>query len=324
MRLVFRADASTQIGSGHVMRVTTIAQEAISRGIECHFVGRVSELTWVEEYIDSLGFRSITENEGSWIPDYNRDVLIMDSYTIGLSSQYNNPTNWRLSICVTDGFTPVYSTDIEISQSLRIEEVDKARITFSGANYALVRKGIRKSNKVFEIGSPISVLLLGGGSDPFGFVRAILKVIQTIDINLEVNVFSNENLEEFDFPEIRQYEIGPKLDLVATDMDLVITTASTSSIEFIAREIPTLIVCAIDNQQVTYRELSELKYALPIGHRDPEGVWLFDHPLISSAFENPNIRENLKNRIHGLIDLRGPGRVVDEIQYFLTEGELRR
>lgn len=37
---VFRADASIQIGTGHVMRCITLAQAVASKGGECHFICR--------------------------------------------------------------------------------------------------------------------------------------------------------------------------------------------------------------------------------------------------------------------------------------------
>ncbi|SDT95367.1 UDP-2,4-diacetamido-2,4,6-trideoxy-beta-L-altropyranose hydrolase [Halopseudomonas salegens] len=40
MRVVFRADASIQIGSGHIMRCLTLADALAARGIDCHFICR--------------------------------------------------------------------------------------------------------------------------------------------------------------------------------------------------------------------------------------------------------------------------------------------
>lgn len=38
--VVFRADASLDIGSGHIMRCLTLADSLVERGVECHFICR--------------------------------------------------------------------------------------------------------------------------------------------------------------------------------------------------------------------------------------------------------------------------------------------
>lgn len=324
MRLVFRADASRQIGSGHVMRITAIAQEAISRGIECHFVGRISDLEWVSEYVQNLGFASIVDKEDSWIANCLEDVLVLDSYTTSLDSQYSNPRNWTLLVCIADGFTPDYPANLKIKQSLAKSVQESTSILLDGPDYILIRKGIEKSRRRKSETSRTQILVLGGGSDPFGFVHAALSELSLIKEDFKIIVFSNEDLSEFGFLDIEQHQIGPELDVLASEVDLVITTASTTSLEFVAREIPTLIACVVDNQEQTYAELSHLKVALPIGVRSNEGTWRFDQKIIRSAVTDPNVREDLKSRILDAIDLRGPSRVVDEIQYLLSKGELRR
>lgn len=43
MKIVFRCDASVQIGTGHVMRCLTLANALAERGAECHFICRKHE-----------------------------------------------------------------------------------------------------------------------------------------------------------------------------------------------------------------------------------------------------------------------------------------
>ncbi len=55
MKVVFRADASLQIGSGHIMRCLTLADELRAEGAECHFICREHPGHLVE-FIRSKGF----------------------------------------------------------------------------------------------------------------------------------------------------------------------------------------------------------------------------------------------------------------------------
>lgn len=61
MRIIFRADASREIGSGHVMRSSVLAEEAVSRGFERIFIGSISGLDWVADRISTLGSQKCSQ-----------------------------------------------------------------------------------------------------------------------------------------------------------------------------------------------------------------------------------------------------------------------
>lgn len=56
MRVVFRADASIRIGTGHLMRCLTLADELVRQGHECQFICR-SHVGHLGELISSNGFK---------------------------------------------------------------------------------------------------------------------------------------------------------------------------------------------------------------------------------------------------------------------------
>lgn len=55
MRIVFRADASLQIGTGHVMRCLTLADALAMKGADCEFICRAHEGNLIE-FIRSKGY----------------------------------------------------------------------------------------------------------------------------------------------------------------------------------------------------------------------------------------------------------------------------
>ena len=72
MRFIFRADSSKFSGAGHVMRCFALAEEAISRGLECVFVGTINSSDWLLDRISNLGFTNISE-PNDFNPQKNHD-----------------------------------------------------------------------------------------------------------------------------------------------------------------------------------------------------------------------------------------------------------
>ena len=110
-----------------------------------------------------------------------------------------------------------------------------------------------------------------------------------------------------------KHPIGSELDLIANDVDVVFTTASTSSLEFIAREIPAGVVCSVDNQVEYYEQLGQLGYAAQLGIRNSNARWEFDQTAIKELLESQEKRNSLKEATRALIDLKGAGRVIDTL-----------
>ena len=322
MRMIFYADASPQIGAGHVMRVTTIAQEALSRGYECHFAGDIQSLNWVKEYIVNLGFKSVSSSLDALYLESHDCILFFDSYTLASDSHCLGSSEWVLTVNVCDRFTPEYPADLYILQDLSPNTYGKYPNVFSGPDFTLLRKEIVKCSNLRNYSAPLKVVVTGGGSDPYFFVRNLLRELVLIQSDMEIHAFANYILPKHSEMNVIQYDVGLQLDEVAIDAGLAITTASTTSLEFIAREIPTLIACVTNNQIPNYQELSKLGYALPIGGRDEEDIWVFENKTLESAITEHRVRDSLREQVRGLIDLRAPTRVIDEVERYLLKGKL--
>jgi spore coat polysaccharide biosynthesis predicted glycosyltransferase SpsG len=294
------------------MRLSVLAEEAISRGFECVFIGKISGLDWVAERIGTMGFTQMLTDETSFVADATRDVLILDSYSIPVSNPLIAKMNWKIVMSICDQVTPNYNVDIKLHPGFeKIGENQEAPIVLSGPEHILIRRGILRSGRKESGDGTTKVLVVGGGSDPFGYVPAIAEVINSLGLNLEVHLFTNQEISTEFSGGFVIHPIGGELDVIARDADVVLTTASTSSLEFIAQVIPTGVACVIDNQEDYYDQLGRLGYAIQIGTRTLAGGWEFNVGAIRDLLGSPEKRDFLKNSILGLIDQKGAERVIN-------------
>lgn len=313
MRYVLRADASQSIGSGHVMRSSAIAEELIARGEDVVFVGQISEIPWLAIRINSLGFTEIYSVTNEFISNPERDVLILDSYFVPVSEAFIQPNKWRAVVTIADELTPAYETNLIIHPGLSTHLAAKAGAkVLAGPKYVPFRGSIQKNERSADGKSILEILVVGGGTDLFGFVAAICEELKGIANGFHASIFTNNNELSKLGSRFTVVPIGSELDEYAMNVDLVFTTASTTSLEFIAREVAVGIGCAVDNQEEYYESLSAFGVAVPVG-RFIEGNWQIDHTKIAELVNSGSIREDLRRNCAGLIDLGGAGRIVDEI-----------
>lgn len=313
MRYVLRADASQSIGSGHVMRSSAIAEELIARGEDVVFVGQISDIPWLALRVNNLGFCEIQSQEKGFISNPDKDILILDSYVVSVDEAFIQPNKWRAIITVADELTPAYKSNLIIHPGLSTHFVSKAGVkVLAGPKYIPFRSSIQKTVNSDEKESILKILVVGGGTDLFGFAAAICEVLMRITDCFHASVFThNISLRNLD-SRFTVVPIGSELDIYAVNVDLVFSTASTTSLEFIAREVAVGIGCAIDNQEGHYESLSSFGVAAPIG-RFVEGVWQIDQAKIAELVHSHVIREDLRRNCTGLVDLGGAGRIADEI-----------
>ena len=313
MRYVFRADASLQIGSGHVMRISAIAEEMIARGLSTFFVGEISDLPWVRERIQNLGFSGLATDPLTFEINSKTDVLIFDSHTLELGDYFLNLDLWHGVVAIVDDSTPPYLSNLKIKIDLFENlQLDSKSTVLSGPTYFPLRKDIQKLLTPKTENPILQILIIGGGTDIHGFAEEMCKNLEEFKDRLEVRVFTNKELRIPLAKEFRVSPIGPELDRFASVCDLAFTTASTTAVEFIAREKAIGIVCAVNNQEQFYESLVNLRIAAPIGKFE-NGTWNLDLENIRELIISKESRAVLRRNCVGFIDFEGASRIVDEI-----------
>ena len=315
MRYILRADASQSTGAGHVMRSSAIAEELIARGEEVIFIGQTSDLPWVKERIATLGFTQIFSESSDFIPKSESDVLLLDSYKIHRDDAFIAPENWLHIVAIVDELTPNYRCTLRIHTGLDSSWVGSSKVPIlAGPKYIPFRSSLSKNmHSVRKEPHKLKIAVVGGGSDPFGLVHEMAYILAAFSEQFEVYLFSNSILDSALDDRFRFIEVGHLLDELTKDVDLVITTASTSSLEFLARGLCVGIVCVIDNQEQYYKTIGDLGVAAQLGFCNPDNRWELDREKIYSLVTSGKLRESLLAKAVGLIDFKGAGRIVDVI-----------
>jgi spore coat polysaccharide biosynthesis predicted glycosyltransferase SpsG len=315
MRYVFRADASQSIGAGHVMRSTAIAEELIARGKDVVFVGEISELPWVKERITTLGFTDVFTETSDYLSSPKSDVLLLDTYLIDIDDAFISPENWLHVIVIVDELTPNYRCTLRIHPGVDSDWVGNALIpTLAGPKYIPIRSSLSKKKQISnDMERSLRIAVVAGGSDPYGLVHEIANILVKIPVQFEVSLFSVSDLDSTLDSRFKYIEIGQRLDDLTMDVDLVITTASTSSLEFLARGLCVGLVCAVDNQRQYYNSLGKLGVAAQLGFRTLDNSWELDEQKIYSLISSTELRMNLMTKAVGLVDFSGASRIVDVI-----------
>ena len=312
LRFVFRADASKKIGTGHTQRALGLIQELKDLGYEVIFVGDTSEVTWVTLQLKSLGFSNIFSKQQDFISNHQTDILILDTYTVPANSEFINKLNWLLVVVIHDLNTPEYIADIIIHPGVSENIVVKKNAKLlSGPEYVLLRKSIKRL-RVESKSSNLVITVVGGGVDKTGFASEMSKHLKLIPGVFKVNFFSADSPSIESDLRFQTFEFSDKLDEIGNQSDLIFCTASSTSLEFIARGCAVGIVCGSFNQEQYYRILPKLGVAEAIGvYKDDK--WVLDLNAIQNLISSRSMREELSKKSLELIDFDGAKRVVNEI-----------
>jgi spore coat polysaccharide biosynthesis predicted glycosyltransferase SpsG len=303
------------MGTGHVMRSSAIAEELISRGNDVIFVGRISDLPWVEERIASLGFSQVHRDALEFRSNPKTDVLILDSYDIEKEDPFIGQQNWCHIIAIVDEMTPDYSCTLRVHPGLDSNWTGNSKTAIlSGPKYIPIRSSLIGNKKSMnEEQHKLKIAVISGGSDPYGLVNEIAEILVTFSEEFIVYLFSKSIADANLDSRFRYIDMGYRFEELTSDADLILTTASTSSLEFLAREICIGIACVADNQKQNYETLGELGVAAQFGIRNMNNKWDIDKEKIHSLISSSELRRDLLATSKGLIDFDGARRIVDAI-----------
>lgn len=271
---VFRADASQDIGSGHVRRCLALASALNTEGWQCAFAVRPGSQATVPEL--SAGEATVLELAGHAIDEPKMlaarwpngvDLLIVDHY--GRDAGFETACRgWAKRVFAIDDLAGrAHDADFLLDQGLgRVPEAYAGRVPgqcrlLLGTSYALLRprfSAIRLGEAAKEAAAMSRIVISLGGGDSKDVVGVICAgVVQcglplTVDILMGASAASQAGAQEFrpgDGQQFRVHVDYPDPAGLIAGADLAIGAGGTSAWERCCLGVPTLLILLADNQR---------------------------------------------------------------------------
>jgi UDP-2,4-diacetamido-2,4,6-trideoxy-beta-L-altropyranose hydrolase len=232
MRVIFRVDASTRIGTGHVMRCLALADELRAQGDTVSFVMRrqngdlvghtrscgflVHEMPIIVESefpVDSSSYDawlqvSEKEDAASFLSTFHEaEVVIVDHYGIGITWEGIVKSESRCFLVAIDDLIRMHCADVVIDSTLNRESIDYEAVAsdstiLAGVTYALMRRRfsqlhLRALRLVRQI--PTKKLLLSmGGVDYQNATLGVLQALSRREKKIDTTVLLSTRSPHYD------------------------------------------------------------------------------------------------------------------------------
>lgn len=287
MKILFRADASVRIGSGHIMRCLALAKTLTEFGAECHFVcrqtdGNLNDVISQQGYLlyALTGAASEQQDTAQTLQQLtqNYQLLIVDHYA--LAQQYCSAMRQRCEyiMVIDDLANRLHDCDMLLDQNLlpqaeqRYSELVPVHCEkLLGPRFALLRQEFYQPVKHRL---PNHILIGFGGSDEQNLTTMAIKALQQLKPRLFTAdiVIGANNPWRADITQqlacLPNVQLHVQCNYMATLMyraRLMLGAGGASHWERCICGLPGLVVTVAENQQATTAYLDQLGACVWLG-----------------------------------------------------------
>ncbi len=349
MNIVIRADASINIGSGHVMRCLTLAAALRDKGAKIAFIcrpnqGNMLELIREKGYSVSLLSNQPEEEYAPGFPDStavqtldahetiaclpsDTDWLIVDHYRLDhVWERLLRPHVSHLMV-IDDLADRHHVCDVLLDQNYYTDSENRYNgllpencVTLLGPKYALLREEFSDNRKVLRErdGNVQRIFVYFGAADLTGETLKTLQALEKINKpGLHVDIVvgpTNRHQQEIvrmcqNLPGSRLYHQIENIAEVMQLADLAVGAGGTTNWERAVTGLPAIVLGVAENQRKIIHDMARDGYIL--GFEEAESLTMEDliH-IISTALKQPGLLQFMSRRIQQLVDGRGRKRVA--------------
>jgi UDP-2,4-diacetamido-2,4,6-trideoxy-beta-L-altropyranose hydrolase len=279
MRVVFRADASREIGTGHVMRCLTLARALRARGAQVSFVSQALDGN-LNAWLRSDGIPVDTDMP----PDLSCDWLVVDHYGLGVEFESANRSTAARILVIDDLADRKHDCDLLLDQNLhdqmetRYDQlVPRHAQVLAGPRYALLRDeftGARERARPRTVMS--RVLVFFGGSDPTDETSKTITALKNSGLALSAQIVvgaSNPRRAAIEhaasgLPHSQVHGPTSRMAELMLESDLAIGAGGATSWERCCLGLPSIVIAVAANQVPIAEALHRGGYHRYLGSHD--------------------------------------------------------
>ncbi|RTQ94283.1 UDP-2,4-diacetamido-2,4,6-trideoxy-beta-L-altropyranose hydrolase [Lysinibacillus telephonicus] len=273
-KIIIRTDASTQIGSGHVMRCLTIAKNLKKQGYQVIF--------WMEplqgnliSYVKAQGFEHILGAE-------NADLYIVDHYDIDQEWERIHRKYTKKIMVIDDLANRNHDCDLLLDQNVVPEFKKRYETlipqyckTLLGPKYLILRDEFLEARQLIDRrnGNVEHILIFMGGTDPTHETMKVLNALPEISHNFKhIDVVVGKgNLQKNKIERIckeRGYHYHCQINYIASliqQADFSIGAGGSTTWERCYLGLPSSSTIVAENQYEATKYAAELGAVLNLG-----------------------------------------------------------
>lgn len=339
--LLVRADAGTQIGTGHVMRCLALAHAWQDAGGYAIFVTAIaapalearlqSEGMQVLHLSCKLGSVEDAKATAALARQIGASWAMVDGYHFGAEyQQIIKDADLRLLLIDDYGQADRYCVDIVLNQNIYAHEGLYAKREpytqlLLGTRYVLLRREFWQWQGWKREIPPVvrKILVTLGGGDPDNVTLKVIQALQQLKLEgLEALIVvggSNPYYEQLQsaaeasrFPIRLERNVTNMPELMA-GADVAIAAGGTTSWELAFMGLPSLVLILAENQRAIAEQLGEMGMAVNLGwHEDVAAVEI--ERAIAQLLAAAQTRSEMTQRSQELVDGEGSARVLMHLE----------
>ena len=340
MQIVFRVDATKNIGLGHLMRCFALAEELVKNKNTCYFISNIDSEKIVEKItkskiiLEKISTSPNSNQDLNYLIDFSRNKnikwIVTDHYEIQSEYIKTLKDNNFYVLSIDDTSQTYYSSDIVVNQNIGSEKLtfrsDKNIRLLLGPKYVMIRDEILKREKKRYQDDVKTILVTLGGMAYDTLTIKILRLLKKIiDDNVQIIVIIGplnrvkstlksevNRLSDSNF----RFLFSPRtmLDLYL-ESDIAISAGGSSCYELSYFGIPNIIITIASNQLNIAKELDKENVSINLGGKEEFSSNIFKENILKLIDDN-SLRKKMVENGKRLVDGNGKKRIVDVMNNF--------